>query len=57
MRFYSPHDATERILDSGRPLAPGEYFDLKKEEVEANKRLIEEGQILPVEPKKKDSDS
>lgn len=50
MKFYSPVDATERILASGRPVAPGETFDLKAEEVKDphNKRLIEEGQIIEI---------
>lgn len=58
-KFYSPLDASERILSSGRPLAPGEFFDLDQEEQddEFNKRLIDEGQILPVPDPVKKEDS
>lgn len=49
-KFYSPVDATERILANGRPVAPGETFELKGDDLKDphNKRLIEEGQILEI---------
>lgn len=56
-QFYSPLDASERLLASGRPLAPRELFTLTKKEQEDphNKRLIEEGKILAVGDGKKES--
>jgi len=49
-KFYSPVEATERILANGRPVAPGEQFELKGDELkdEHNKRLIEEGHIVEI---------
>lgn len=48
--FYAPHDASERLLASGRPLTPGATFQLTSDEMKDthNKRLIEEGKILEV---------
>lgn len=53
VEVYSPHDASERILASGRPLAPGEYAEVTAKELKEphNKRLLDEGQLLKV-PKK-----
>ncbi len=58
MKFYAPSTATERVLASGRVLAPDEEFDLKKDEADDphNKRLIEEGHIVEVETTKKGGD-
>lgn len=49
-KYYSPVEATERILASGRPVAPGEQFELKADEQKDphNKRLIDEGQIVEI---------
>lgn len=46
--FYSPLDASERILASGRPLAPREFVKLTKEEQKDphNARLIKEGKLI-----------
>lgn len=57
--FYSPHDASERILASGRPLVSGEYFELTTEEQKEphNQRLLEDGQIQKVPAKKKEAES
>jgi len=51
-QFVSPIDRSERVLSDGRFLVPGEPFDLSEEEQQDqhNARLIEEGQILEVEP-------
>lgn len=49
--FYSPLDATERILADGRPLAPREFVELstKEQREPHNARLIEEGKLIPLE--------
>lgn len=54
--YYSPHDASERILASGRPLRPGQRFKLTDKDAKDphNKRLIDEGQLLKVPDKKGD---
>lgn len=46
--FYSPLDATERILANGRPLAPREFVELSEEEQKDphNARLIAEGKLI-----------
>jgi hypothetical protein len=48
--FYSPLDASERILANGRPLAPQEFVKLSDEEMKDphNARLISEGKLLEV---------
>lgn len=48
MKFYAPHDSTERLLADGRPFEPGEYVTLSKEEMKDphNKRLVDEGKLL-----------
>lgn len=50
IEVYSPHDASERILASGRPLAPGERAKVTADELKEphNKRLLDEGQLLKV---------
>jgi hypothetical protein len=55
MKVYVPLDATDTILASGRAGVPGETFDLSAEEAKDphNKRLLDEGHILAVEPKAK----
>jgi hypothetical protein len=50
-KFYVPHGVSERMLESGRPLVPGETITLSREEEEKNARLIEEDKLLRVEPK------
>lgn len=49
-KFYSPWDASERILASGRPLSPGEFVELTDEEMKDphNKRLLAEGNLLQI---------
>lgn len=57
-KFYVPVTGTERVLESGRPLIPGEQVDLTKEEQDSefNQRLISEGHLRKV-PRKKESSS
>lgn len=59
-KFYVPLGARETILESGRPLVPGEEVSLSKEDMESefNKRLIESGTLrsTKTEPKPKDSE-
>lgn len=47
-QFVGPLDATERVLADGRPIVPGEPFELKGDALKDphNKRLIDEGQIV-----------
>lgn len=57
-KVYVPLGASETILESGRPLVPGEEAQLTKEELDSefNKRLIEEGHVRTVTTRQKEGD-
>jgi hypothetical protein len=56
-RFYGPHGTSKEFLASGAPIPDGDFFEMTKEQANDphNKRLIEEGKILPAQETKKET--
>jgi hypothetical protein len=52
--YATPLDSRERVLADGRVAIPGELIEISAEDAkdEHNKRLIEEGQLVKVNPAK-----